>query len=94
MIKFFDRNNDGQVHFDEFVVFMRGDINEYRKGLIAKAYQTLDVNGDGQVTLDDVAKIYDASHHPDVISRKSTPEQVYSESVSYTHLTLPTIYSV
>ena len=29
MIKFFDKNNDGQVHFDEFVRFMRGEINDF-----------------------------------------------------------------
>ena len=34
------------------------------------------------MTLDDVAKIYDASHHPDVLSQKSTPDQVYAEFMS------------
>jgi hypothetical protein len=30
------------------------------------AYAKLDVNNDGQVTLEDIAQIYDASKHPDV----------------------------
>ena len=30
------------------------------------AYDKLDVNKDGKVTLEDIAKLYDASYHPDV----------------------------
>jgi len=41
--------------------------------LIKKAYQKLDVNGDGRVTLDDIAKLYDVSKHPDVISGRMRP---------------------
>ncbi len=82
VIKFFDKDNDGQVHFDEFLRYLKGDINEFRRGLIMQAYDKLDINGDGTVTLDDVAKLYDASQHPDVLSGKCTPEQVYQEFMS------------
>ena len=30
------------------------------------AYDKLDVNKDGKVTLADIAQLYDASYHPDV----------------------------
>ena len=43
------------------------------------AYEKLDVNKDGLVKLDDIAKIYDASKHPDVLDGKKTPEQVFRE---------------
>lgn len=81
-MKKFDRNNDGQVDFDEFLRYLKGDINKFREGLIQKAYQKLDINGDGRVTLDDIARIYDASHHPDVQSKKKTEEEVYKEFMS------------
>ncbi len=59
---------------------MKGDVNEFRQGLITRAYnEKLDVNKDGQVTLEDVAKIYDASVHPDVVSGKKTEEEVFVE---------------
>lgn len=78
----FDRNKDGQVDFDEFLRYLRGDINKFREALIQKAYNKLDVNSDGQVTLEDIAKLYDASFHPEVISKQKTPEQVYMEFMS------------
>ena len=41
-----------------------------RMEMVKKAYEKLDVNKDGCVRLDDIAKIYDASCHPDVVSGK------------------------
>jgi hypothetical protein len=38
--------------------------------MVRRAYDKLDVNKDGTVRLDDIAKIYDASCHPDVVSGK------------------------
>ena len=49
---------------------------------MALAYEKLDRNGDGQVTLDDIAKIYDASKHPEVRAGRMTEEQVFREFIS------------
>lgn len=82
VVKRFDRNKDGQIHFNEFIRFLRGEINAFWQNLILKAYKKLDVNRDGLVKLDDIAKIYDASKHPDVQMGWSTPEDVYLEFMS------------
>jgi len=66
VLKHFDRDGSGTVDFNEFMRAIRGDLNETRTALIKKAYQKLDVNGDGLVKLDDVAQLYDVSQHPDV----------------------------
>ncbi len=54
-------------------------MNDFRLSLIKKAYQKLDVNQDGSVTLDDIAKLYDVSKHPDVLSGKMKPQEAYRE---------------
>lgn len=43
------------------------------------AYEKLDVNKDGRVTLEDVAKTFDVSSHPDVFNKRKSPEDVYRE---------------
>lgn len=73
----FDRDNSGSVSFDEFIRVLRGDLSPSRIAMIRQAYDKLDINKDGSVTLDDVARIYDVSQHPDVIQKKLTPEQAY-----------------
>ncbi len=57
----------------------QGEMNDYRRRLVRMAYDKLDVNKDGLVKLDDIAQIYDASHHPEVINGKKTAMDVYRE---------------
>lgn len=79
ILNYIDRDGNGTVDFDEFLRFIRGDLNEFRKSLIRQAYNKLDVNKDGQVKLDDIEQIYDASKHPDVVSGKKTKTEVLKE---------------
>jgi len=77
-----DKNKDGSIDYTEFLRFLRGNLNETRKAIIAQAYAKLDKTGDGKITLDDIAKTYSVKKHPDVISRKKTEEQVYKECLA------------
>ena len=61
---------------------LQGDLNESRLALIKKAYEKLDVNKDGLVTLDDIAKIYDVSNSMDVQSGRKSAIDVYNEFMS------------
>lgn len=54
----FDRDRSGTVDYNEFLRVLRGDLNPFRLSLIRKAYEKLDVNKDGLVKLDDIAKLY------------------------------------
>lgn len=57
-------------------------MNEARKKWVRAAYDKLDVVKDGQVKLNDIAQLYDASQHPDVIDGKKSAEQVFMEFMS------------
>ena len=61
---------------------MQGEMNDDRKKWVRAAYDKLDVNKDGQVKLNDIAQLYDASKHPDVIDGKKTPDQIFAEFMS------------
>ena len=76
----FDRN--GLVSFDEFLNVVKGKMNERRLKLVALAYEKLDKNGDGQVTLDDIARLYEASNHPEVRAGRRTEDQVFNQFIS------------
>ena len=67
------------LDFNEFLRFLKGDINAAREEWIKKAYHKLDVTLDGVVTVEDIAQIYDASQHPEVIEGKKTEAQVFKE---------------
>ncbi|CAG9310039.1 unnamed protein product [Blepharisma stoltei] len=82
LVSCFDRNKDGIVNFDEFLTTIKGPMNNRRLRLVALAYEKLDKNGDGQVTLDDIARTYDASRHPDVVSGKKTDAEIFREFIT------------
>ena len=47
LLKFFDKDSSNTVNFNEFLVALRGQLNDARLEWIKKAYGKLDVNGDG-----------------------------------------------
>jgi Ca2+-binding EF-hand superfamily protein len=55
VLNHFDRDGSGTISFNEFLRAIRGEPNANRLAIIRKAYQKLDVNGDGLVKLDDIA---------------------------------------
>lgn len=82
LLKYFDKDGSGTINFNEFLNTIRGDLNESRLGWVKKAYAKLDVNGDGTVTLDDIAKLYDVSKHPEIVNGSMTPKEVFMQYMS------------
>ena len=79
LFKFFDRNCDGVVDYNEFLRGVRGEMNDYRKGLVALAFKKLDKTGDNRVTLADLRDAYNVQEHPDVSAASPTSVQVGQE---------------
>ncbi|OQR96890.1 hypothetical protein THRCLA_07137 [Thraustotheca clavata] len=63
-----DTDHSGTISFDELLVGLRGELNPRREALVELAYQQLDANSNGQVTLDDIRMSFDVKHHPDVVA--------------------------
>ena len=54
-------------------------MNESRKALVRAAYNKLDANKDGRVTIKDAAQLFKASSHPDVVQKRRSEEEIYRE---------------
>lgn len=79
VFNFFDRDKNGQLNYDEFLLGVRGPINNFRKKLVEQAFVKFDRDGSGTVTVDDLKGLYNAKFHPDVKAGKKTEEQVFKE---------------
>lgn len=66
LFKYFDRNCDGVVDYNEFLRAIRGEMNDYRKSLVQMAFKKLDKTGDNRVTIADLKGAYNVQEHPDV----------------------------
>ena len=82
LMKYLDKNGDGTIDYDEFLVAVRGRPFPRRQLIIDKAYLKFDKNCDGQITAKDLKGVYDASMHPKVQSGEYSEEQVFMEFLS------------
>ena len=76
---YFDRDRNGSVDINEFLYALRGDLNMRRKKLIYMAFDSIDVDGSGEVDVDEVVGAYDFSQHPEVKAGAKTVKQAARE---------------
>jgi Ca2+-binding EF-hand superfamily protein len=58
---------------------IRGELNDFRKSLVEKAFRKIDRDSSGFIEIDDIKDLYNASKHPDVIQGRKTEEQILME---------------
>ena len=75
----FDNNRNGEIDYEIFTQNLIGDMNDYRKNIVKKIFQNLDVNNENIINLMDVRLCYNASRHPQVLSGKNTEQEKLSE---------------
>ena len=51
---------------------IRGDLNDYRRGLVERAFQKLDRDCNGVIEVQDIVGIYNAKKHPAVVEGRKT----------------------
>ncbi|KAL0611458.1 Calcyphosin-2 [Plecturocebus cupreus] len=71
-------NGNGKVDYGEFKRNIIGEMNEYRKSFVRKAFMKLDFNKTGSVPIINIRKYYCAKKHSQVISGHSTEEEIKS----------------
>eukprot|EP00605_Chrysophyceae_sp_TOSAG23-4_P001099 GSChrysophyteH1.ASY1.ANO1.1205.1 assembled CDS len=79
IFSYFDRDRNGVIDITEFLVGVRGDLNDRRKKCIRMAFDILDSDGSGYITIEEIADVYDVSHHPDVTMGKKTEKEALLE---------------
>ncbi|KAJ9449847.1 Crustacean calcium-binding protein 23 [Diplonema papillatum] len=76
LVAAFDANDDGYVSLTEFLVAVRGGMNEIRTNAVRLAFDKLDADGSGIINVHDLRGVYRAKGHPKVLSGELTEEEV------------------
>ena len=82
IFKYFDKNNDGKLSYDEFLRGVRGGMNENRKHFVKIAFGKLDKTGNGIVDIADLVDTYDVSFHPKFKSGEMSKNDILNEFMS------------
>jgi len=75
VVRAFDRDNNG-ISVTEFLSTLRGHLNDRRRQLVQLAFRQLDKDGSGVCEFKEIAGIYDATRHPEVLAGRLTVEEV------------------
>ncbi len=60
---------------------LRGPIAPIRLAIIKQAFDKLDADLNGKITLEEIAKVYNAKKHPQVIKGYKTEKEIFMEFV-------------
>ncbi len=77
LMTYFDKDGDGTIDYDEFLIGIRGKLNPKRQAMCDKAFLKFDRDGNGTIEAVDLKGIYNCDFHPKVISGEMTPDEVF-----------------
>ena len=88
-MKYYDIDQDGNVSYEEFIrglrychfhhQLLRDELTDRKKQMVMKAFDQLDKDKSGVITVQDVINIYDVRQHPEFIEGKKSKEQIIGE---------------
>ena len=78
LIRLLDRNGDGTICYEEFLYQMAPPLNEERIKWINKAFDKLDVDGSGQVSIEDLQAVHNPKTSELVRMGKTTANAIFA----------------
>eukprot|EP00743_Colponemidia_sp_Colp-15_P002436 GILK01002640.1.p1 GENE.GILK01002640.1~~GILK01002640.1.p1 ORF type:complete len:539 (-),score=79.70 GILK01002640.1:115-1674(-) len=82
LVKYYDIKGQDRIDYGQFVLDVRGDLNQARFDLIQRAWSQIDREGTGHASADDLLNAYDATKHPKVLAGDWRPEQACDDLLS------------
>ena len=79
MFQYFDRDRNGFIDFSEFLVGIRGEMNDRRMRFVRMAFNILDTDRSGYVDVEEIMARYDMSWNPDVRAGRKTLKEAARE---------------
>ena len=79
LFHFFDKEGKERIDYDEIIRKIRGQMNNSRKILIEEVFRNFEPDKDGYVHINKINKLFNPENHPDVLSGKKNPGEIYQE---------------
>ena len=56
-----DIDGNREIDFNEFIRVVVGEMNPFRQNLVERAFKTLDINNDGEISIEEFKAKYSAN---------------------------------
>ena len=81
VFNFFDKDKTGEINYVSLIGAITGQMSDFRKNLIQKVFEKLDVDNKGFINVEDIRSSYNPKRHPDVLNGKKTEPEILSEFI-------------
>jgi len=78
-VKFYDTDGDGSISYNEFLSGLKDELSERRLRMVKKAFQMLDRDSSGRITISDLTGIFDVSMNPEFLEGRKSRDQILGE---------------
>jgi Ca2+-binding EF-hand superfamily protein len=82
LMTYYDVDGDGNITYEEFLRGLRDDLTPRRAAMVQKAFAMLDKDGSGQITISDIAGVYDVSMNPEFLEGRKTKDEILTDFLS------------
>eukprot|EP00163_Fabomonas_tropica_P033301 TRINITY_DN8681_c0_g2_i1.p2 TRINITY_DN8681_c0_g2~~TRINITY_DN8681_c0_g2_i1.p2 ORF type:complete len:366 (-),score=106.23 TRINITY_DN8681_c0_g2_i1:137-1234(-) len=89
LIAAFDRNGDGVISVTEFMRTIAGPMNIKRRTIVEDCFDTMDRDGSGVLTIEDIKGIYKVAGNPEVLAGRKEPDEVLTDFLNTFQETSP-----
>jgi len=79
LFKAIDYDGSNSVALSELIHALRKELNARRQSIVNQAFDKMNRNGDGQLTVGDLKGVYDVSNHPEVIKGEKTENEALAD---------------
>jgi len=79
LMRHYDVDGDGNVSYEEFIRGLRDELTQRRKVMVDKAFAMMDRDQSGQLTIQDIASIYDVSMNPEFLEGRKTRDEILQD---------------
>jgi len=79
LMRFYDVDGDGNISYDEFISGLRDELTPRRMVMVNKAFQMMDTDNSGVLTISDISGIYDVSMNPEFLEGRKTRDEILGD---------------
>ncbi|KAL0891933.1 hypothetical protein ABMA27_015174 [Loxostege sticticalis] len=72
-------NNSGYVSLDDFMIHIRPPMPDARRAKVEQAFNKLDRNGDGVISVEDIRKVYAVTSDPKYMNGEESTDQIMNK---------------
>jgi Ca2+-binding EF-hand superfamily protein len=77
LAKYFEKNNDGKIYWDDFLYSIRGKPNDERQAVIDLVFFKFDKNRTGHAEASEFRKVFNCTKHPRYLMKDYTEDQIF-----------------